>query len=917
MAATAVKSIFIVAILSCFAASPVCGAGDTTPPNIVLILADDLGWRDTGFMGSDFYETPNLDQLADGGMMFTDAYANGSNCAPSRAALMSGRYGPRTGVYSVGSSNRGKAANRRLLAPANRRKLSPDVVTLAEVLQSRGYTTASIGKWHLGDGPETGPLGQGFDHNVGGNQSGHPKSYFSPYRNKNLPDGAPGEYLTTRLTDEAIAFLQEQREEPFFLYLPYYTVHTPLQPESSRLEYYQSKPPGQRHRNPKYAAMVEALDANIGRLLTALDEQGLDQDTLIVFASDNGGSAPSTTMAPLRGSKGMFSEGGIRVPLVVRWPGHVAPGVRCSTPVMLMDLYPTLVEAAGGTADTSDGESLLGLLTDGCAPLQRALFWHFPAYLEAAPGRGIGPWRATPCSVIREENYKLLEFFEDGRLELYDLSEDIGETRNLAMEMPARTRQLHEKLVAWRAQVEAPVPKRRPNIILFLADDLGYGELGCYGQDKIATPNIDRLAQQGLRFTQFYSGSPVCAPSRCTIMTGLHTGHAYIRNNKGRAVVGQHPILQDTVTVARLLQSGGYTTGCVGKWGLGGPDTTGVPWLQGFDLFFGYLDQWRAHNHHPTYLYRNEAQVPLDNPDFAAHQKLKEAPKDPAEFEQYRGDDYAPDRMIDEAMSFVREHRDDPFFLFYATTVPHVAIQVPQDSLEDYPEEWDDEPYLGQKGYVPHPRPRAGYAAMITRMDDHFGRLMALVEELGLDQDTLVLFTSDNGPTYAGGVDYDFFQSSGPLRGLKGSVFEGGIRVPLIARWANHVPEDATTDQVATAWDLMPTLLDIAGVKVPRGLDGMSLAPVLLGRAKTTDRADALYWELGNQQAVRYGPWKLVRRTNKKGETTVMLFNLDDDIGETHDLAEERPEVLAAMLGRARAERTPSEVFTSVYDDGR
>ena len=916
-------------------------ADDARPPNIVLILADDLGWRDTGFSGSDFIETPRLDKLASEGTVFTHAYACAANCAPSRAALLSGQYAPRTGVYTVGSPERGRAQRRKLLTPSNKTRLAPEVVTIAEVLKTRGYATASIGKWHLGEGEKDGPTAQGFDVNVAGNRRGAPRSYFSPYKNKDLEDGPEGEHLTKRLTDEAIRFVEKNARQPFFLYLPYFAVHTPIQPSPDLRAKYEGKVPGVLHQHAGHAALVEGMDRQIGRLLDTLDAQGLTKDTVVVFTSDNGGSAGATRMTPLRGSKGMYYEGGIRVPFAVRWPGRIPGGKRRPTPISGIDLYPTLASVAGATVPPThalDGVDLRAHWEGAGAPKRDALYWHFPAYLEAGRGLGLGPWRTTPVSVIRKGRYKLLEFFEDGRLELYDLNKDKDEGHNLVEREPDRAKALHADLVAWRQRVGAPVPAQpnpayrprpartvaayeqrladeRPNIVYILADDLGYGELGSYGQQKIKTPHLDRMAKEGLRFTQHYAGSPVCAPSRCVLMTGRHPGQAYVRNNRGRAILGQQPIPPGTPTVGRMLKRRGYRTACIGKWGMGGPNTRGVPWRQGFDHFFGYLDQWRAHTHHPTYLYRNGVRVPLDNPLFRAHQKLKEPPADATGYAQYAGPDYAPDRMIREALDFVQDNRDRPFFLYFATPVPHVALQVPEDSLSDYPEDWDTKPYLGQKGYLPHRRPRAAYAAMITRMDAHIGQLMEKLKSLGLDEKTLVIFSSDNGPTYAGGVDYTFFESAGPLRGLKGSVYEGGIRVPMIARWPGRVAPGTSTDHVSAFQDVMPTLAELTGAELPSGVTSTSFLPTLLGKEQAA--GGPLYFELGRLQAVRAGDLKLVRKTDRKGRTTTELFDLAADPGEQTNLAEGRAEDTKRLVELARSLRTPSRIYKSPYDDGR
>lgn len=430
------------------------------PPNIVLFLADDLGWKDLGCYGNEFHDTPRIDELAARGLRFTSAYANGPNCAPSRASLMTGQYTPRHGITTVSPAARGKARNRRLLVPQTRRALRDEAWTIAEALGTAGYRCASFGKWHLGNSP----LEQGFEVNVGGNTKGHPKSYFSPYRNPDLPDGPEGEHLTARLTDEALSFLDAVGEDPFFLYLTYFAVHTPIQGRTDLVEKYRERKGDAKGKfpKPKYAAMVEAIDESVGRVLDHLDERGLDENTIVFFFSDNGGSGGSTTMAPLRGAKGMLYEGGIREPLIATWPGRIPPGGENDEVVLGSDLFPTFCELAGVAVWDRwalDGLSLHPLLFGEGSLRRDAVFWHFPAYLQAS-GQG-EPWRTTPAGAIRAGRYKLIEFFEDGALELYDLEEDLGEERNLAASLPEKRDELHTRLETWRNEVGAVVPTER------------------------------------------------------------------------------------------------------------------------------------------------------------------------------------------------------------------------------------------------------------------------------------------------------------------------------------------------------------------------------------------------------------------------------------------------------------------------
>ena len=458
--------------------------------------------------------------------------------------------------------------------------------------------------------------------------------------------------------------------------------------------------------------------------------------------------------------------------------------------------------------------------------------------------------------------------------------------------------------------------ERPPNIIYMLADDLGYGELGTYGQTQIRTPNLDALAMQGMRFTQHYSGSPVCAPSRGTLLTGLSTLRSQIRDNfevggyPDPDELGQMPLDSSTYTIGTMLQDAGYVTGAIGKWGLGGRESVGQPRFQGFDYFFGYLDQQLAHNFYPTHLWRNGERVELDNEYFSPHQVFEgDDPDDPEQYRQYQGNEYSLDVMADDALRFIEENQERPFFLYLPFTIPHVALQVPDSSLMEYDGAFEEEPYLGDPTYLPHYRPLSAYAAMITRMDDHIGRILEQLNALGLDENTVVMFTSDNGTTYTGGVDAEFFESTAGLRGLKGSLYEGGIRVPLIARWPGHIEPGAESEYVSAFWDMMPTFADIAGVEAPSDLDGVSMLPALLGEEQSNDRP--LYWEYhglwDGAQAVRMGRWKGVRLGgHDDANAPVELYDLDTDPFETTDVSAQHPDIVE-QLRRVMQSRTPSD----------
>ena len=470
------------------------------------------------------------------------------------------------------------------------------------------------------------------------------------------------------------------------------------------------------------------------------------------------------------------------------------------------------------------------------------------------------------------------------------------------------------------AAAQAPAT-RKPNIILILADDLGYNEVGVYGQKKIRMPNIDRLAQEGVRLTDHYSGSPVCAPSRGVLLTGLHAGHAYIRDNdemgfrgdvwKDPSLEGQRPLPAGTFTIATMLKRAGYATAAVGKWGLGGPGSEGHPNKLGFDLFFGFLCQRVAHNHYPAYLWRNSTKVPLDNPGIYPHEKFP-AGKDPkalSSYERYGGKQYALDMMGEEARAFITANKDRPFFLYFAPTVPHAALQVPEDSLAEYLNVLPDTPYAGDKGYLPHRAPHAAYAAMVTRLDREVGRLAQLVRDLGLDGDTLIAFTSDNGPTFNGGTDSAFFESAGPFRGLKTMVYEGGIRVPMVARWTGKIPAGTVSAHASAFEDYMPTFAEMAGVARPAGIDGQSMLAALQGRASGQKPRDYLYWEFQGKQVVRMGSWKGIRNA---ATGAFELYDLAKDIGETADVAAANPAIVSRLEGLMRAAHTDSPLFPLV-----
>ena len=451
------------------------------------------------------------------------------------------------------------------------------------------------------------------------------------------------------------------------------------------------------------------------------------------------------------------------------------------------------------------------------------------------------------------------------------------------------------------AQEKTAIIKSKPSIIYILADDLGYGDLSCYGQEKFTTPNIDKLAKEGMLFTQHYSGAPVCAPSRSAFLTGLHTGHTVIRGNKGVKPEGEYPLPKSTFTIAELLKTKGYSTGVFGKWGLGYPGSEGDPLHQGFDAFYGYNSQALAHHYYPNHLWDNENKVIF------------------TENEGTNSVQYAPDLIHQKALSFIEKHQKEPFFLYYASPLPHAELVAPKVYMDKFIGKFDPEkeykakPYsegLKKGEYASQPQSHAAFAAMVTLLDNQVGEIVSKIKELGLEENTIIIFTSDNGPHQEGGADPDYFNSNGILKGYKRDLYEGGIRVPMIAKWKGKIAYGSKTDHISAFWDVMPTLAMLTNAKIEGSIDGISFLPTLLNKGNQK-KHNYLYWEfheLGGRQAIRQGDWKLIKyNVNKNG--SYQLYNLKDDISETNDLASKMPKKVAELSKILESSRTESEVF--------
>ncbi len=887
--------------------------------NVVVFVADDLGWRDLGCYGSSFHETPNLDRLAAHGARFTDAYAACPVCSPTRAALLTGRWPPRTGVtdYIGAPQPEEWKRNTRLLPAPYRDRLALEEVTLAERLKAAGYTTWFAGKWHLGPAGWW-PEDQGFDYNCGGCDRGGPyggKKYFSPYDNPRLTDGPPGEYLPLRLARETAQFIERVKDRPFFAYHCFYLVHTPLMAREDLQRKYEEKRQrlelaarwGREHERDVrlvqehaiYAAMVEAMDEAVGLVLGKLDELGIADRTLVIFTSDNGGLSTSegwpTANYLLRAGKGWLYEGGIRVPLIVRWPGVTRPGQIVTAPVSSVDLVRTVCDAVGLPAESLrgvDGVSWRHALTDPASVAERPLFWHYPHY---------GNQGGAPGAAIRLGPWKLIQWFEDGSTELYDLSWDLQETVNLAEREPERVRDLLQRLQAWLREVGAvwptnnpvwdpsrpsgraaqrPEPRegRRPNFVLINVDDLGYADIGPFGGIH-PTPHLDRMAKEGRLLTSHYA-APVCSPSRAALMTGCYPKRVLPIPHVlfPESVVG---LATQEVTIAEVLKDAGYATACIGKWHLGDHPEF-LPTRQGFDEYFGLP-------------YSNDMGPASDGSKSNPGQPLPQAsPRSRARKERsedgLRGQDQPPlpwlegERVIarvgtneqrqlvrrytERAMEFIRRNAQRPFFLYLAHSAVHFPL-YPSAEFEG----------------------RSGHGLLgdwVMEVDASTGQILDLLRELHLAEHTLVIFTSDNG----GAVQHG--SNNAPLRGAKGSTWEGGVRVPTIAWWPGKIPAGTRTGAITTMMDFLPTFAALAGAKLPpwRRLDGVDIWPVLCGRDGPPPRAVFHYFRGLNLEAVREGRWKLFL---KSGE----LYDLESDLGEQNNVAALHPEVVARLRALA------------------
>ncbi len=911
-------------------------ASASSKPNILFILADDLGWRDLGCYGHGIHETPHIDKLAGDGMRFTDAYAACPVCGPTRASIMSGKFPSRSGY----THNWLPPDNEEFWGegmPRDRHAfMKLEEFTLAEALNAGGYQTGFVGKWHLGEEPYY-PRHQGFDINVAGCSMGAPGpgGYFSPYNiSEVLPafkSGPKGEYLTDRVTAEAIRIMDKfsKKEKPWLMYMSYYTVHAPIQAKAEKVKKYAAKvrqAKGRRLHSATYAGMVESLDENVGRLIQWLDDRKLRENTIIVFTSDNGGHRGATHNRPLRGYKGDLYEGGIRVPWIVQWPGVTKPGSVCSQPVISTDFYPTILEMSGQPPRPEqhvDGVSLVPMLK-GDSDLDRGpMVWHYPHDRIS-----------KPASAIRVGDWKFIKYYEDGRQELYNLKRDIGESQNLVKRMPEKAVELKTRLDAMLKEHGAKIPRRdprfvtqgkphgqqanpssKPNIVFILADDLGYGDVGCYGAEKIQTPNIDRLAKEGVLFTDAHTECSTCSPTRYGLLTGRYCFRTWLKYS---ALSTSAPLLieEDRVTVASLLKSAGYSTSIVGKWHLGfgreegfadgrtgppnhwetrksGPNWNGElkpgPLEVGFDTSYvipvanSFPPYVIVENHHVEGLRKDSPIGRLVSKNGGLMEGGEGARwKDEELVDKLTG------KVISQLEGFAKKEK--PFFLYYAPHQPH-------------------------KPHRPNARFKGtsqfeAYGDVVQELDWSVGEVLKTLDRLGLSENTLVIFSSDNGPAGGGRPRGGHWPVGRIMRGGKGDILEGGHRVPFIARWPGRIKPGTRSAEMISLTDMLATFAALTGKSLPPGAgpDSYNVLPALLGQ-KVPDPKRPMVMLSGGMGAlaIREGKWKLIdgqgacgyghhrRPKPKPGDPPAQLYDLEKDLGETTNLYAQHPEIVQRL----------------------
>ncbi len=884
------------------------GHKPTRRPSFVVIVTDDQGYGDLGCFGGKHVSTPRIDKMAREGARLTSFYVAAPVCTPSRAALMTGCYPKRVGMA--------RGSNFGVLLAGDRKGLNPKEITIAEVLKSAGYRTGMFGKWHLGDQPEFLPTKQGFDEFFGIPYSHdihpfHPRQShykFPPLpllENDSVIEMEPdADFLTKRITERAIQFVERNRDVPFFVYIPHPIPHKPLHVSpgfmkgvASEITDKLKKEGGSidyKTRDRLFRQAINEIDWSVGQILDTLKEHGIDEHTLVIFFSDNGPAIGSA--GPLKGRKGSTFEGGMREPTVVRWPGKIPAGRPNDEIMTAMDLLPTFAKLAGAAIPTDrviDGKDIWPTLVGDAPTPHEAFFYH----------------RGDQLTAVRSGKWKL--HTNRGKpAQLYDLQSDIGEKKNVIHANPQVVQRLNGYLKAFAKDIadnsrpaafvenpkplskrsakspaatpSAPAPSQstssraaatKPNFIVIFADDLGFGDLSCYRPSATQTPNLDALAAQGFRSTDFFVPANVCSPSRAALLTGRYPMRCGmpVARNEGFGKYNRYGFAPDEITIPELLKSAGYRSLMVGKWHMGMEVEGSHPIDAGFDEHLGIPSNYsRARGPNHNTLYRGK-QVEQRNVPCEALTK----------------------RYTDEVVAFIERRKDEPFFIYVSHHIVHTPL-LPRKE------------FVGSSG-------TGRYGDFIKELDHSTGRIMQALRDAGLDDNTLVVFTSDNGPTATG--------STAGLNGGKYCTMEGGHRVPGLFRWPGRIPAGRVSDVTLTSMDLLPLFCHLAGVTPPtdRKIDGRNIFPILQGKSSTSPHQHLYYYNGTNLQAVREGDWKLhlprttkdqpfwsKKPSKKKGFVTLdqpVLFNLKRDLGEKRNVAKQHPEVVARLLKQAEAIR--------------
>jgi len=935
------------------------------PPNVVLIFADDLGYGDLGCYGATKVKTPNIDRLAKEGRRFMDAHSASAVCTPSRYGLLTGEYPIRAmggkGTWGPLSTTSGLIIDTKTL-------------TIGKIFKNKGYATACLGKWHLGfkQGKNNwkpplrpGPRDVGFDHYFGvplvnsgspyvyveddtivgydpadplvfGGKPVSPTPMFPEEASRKSPNRFGGalkahqiyddEKTGTLLTEKAVTWITKNKGKPFFLYFPTPNIHHPFTPAP-------------RFKGTSqcglYGDFIHELDCMVGQILKCLDDNGLSDNTLVIFTSDNGGMlnlagrnamiAGHKINGDLLGFKFGVWEGGHRIPFIARWPGKIKAGTKSDQLISQVDMLATFMALTDQDVTTLEGKDSINMLPallgdpDKLLRTELLLAPRQPRNLAIRKGkwmyigaRGSGGFTGSKPNQHAWGGPAAARFagstnsdIENGKIkkdtppaQLYDLESDLAQTRNVYRQNPEVVKQMEELLNFYRPTTAAPRRKRRPrrkkpeqqvaatpersepraaatkpNFVVIFTDDQGYGDLSCFGGKHISTPRIDRMAAEGMKLTSFYVAAPVCTPSRAALMTGCYPKRIDMAtgSNFGVLLAGDRKGLNpNEITIAEVLKSAGYKTGMFGKWHLGDQPEF-LPAKQGFDEFFGIPYSHDIHPFHPR-------QRHFKFPPLALLENDKVIEMDP-------NADLLTKRITERAVAFIKKNKDEPFFLYVPHPIPHRPLHVSPPYMKGVDTAITDKLKLEEDSVDYKTRDKL-FRQAIAEIDWSVGQILDTLKASGIDENTFVIFTSDNGPAIG---------SAGPLRGRKGSTFEGGMRESTVVRWPGQIPAGKTNGELMTAMDLLPTFAKLAGAKLPsdRVIDGKDIWPVLSGDATTPHQA--FFYHRGNRlAAVRSGNWKL--HVDKRGQPS-QLFNLATDIGETTNVLKANPQIAKRLKG--------------------